>query len=66
MSSRVAITAAGALSPLGDDLETFSEALFAGARGFHEIDRFDQNGVDVHRAAGIDYPRWSPAPAPSP
>lgn len=55
MSSRVAITAAGALSPLGDDLETFSEALFGGARGFHEIDRFDQNGVDVHRAAGIDF-----------
>jgi 3-oxoacyl-[acyl-carrier-protein] synthase II len=50
---RVVITGLGALTPLGNDVETSWENLIAGRSGAAEITQFDSSGYSVHFACEV-------------
>jgi 3-oxoacyl-[acyl-carrier-protein] synthase II len=51
--SRVFVTGAGVVTPLGNDLETSWRRLVAGESGAGPITRFDTSGYDVHFACEV-------------
>jgi 3-oxoacyl-[acyl-carrier-protein] synthase II len=58
---RVVITGLGAVTPLGNDVETFWKNLVAGKSGADEITAFDHSDYPVHFACevkGFDPTRW--------
>ena len=62
---RVVITGLGVVSPLGNDLETFWNALLSGKCGIGPITSFDVSNYDTKIAAEVK--NFDPAPAfPSP
>jgi 3-oxoacyl-[acyl-carrier-protein] synthase II len=62
---RVVITGLGVVSPLGNDLEAFWNALIAGKCGVEKISSFDASGYDTQIAAEVK--NFDPTPAfPSP
>ena len=48
---RVVITGAGAVTPIGNDVETMWNSLVAGKHGISLVDRFDTSDIDVSVAA---------------
>ena len=46
---RIAIAAAGAVTPIGPDLETFWSGLVTGVSGISQIERFDVSDLKVQR-----------------
>ncbi len=50
---RVAVTGMGIISPLGNSVPAFWQALVAGRCGIGPIDRFDTGGYKVHIAAQV-------------
>jgi 3-oxoacyl-[acyl-carrier-protein] synthase II len=60
-NKRVVVTGIGALTPLGNDAETFWENLIAGKSGAGPITHFDPDGFPVRFACelkGFDPTRW--------
>ncbi len=58
---RVVVTGVGALTPLGNDAETFWTQLVAGRDGAGPITRFDSSPFEVHMACEVkefDASRW--------
>src|SRR4029077_17465194 len=58
---RVVITGMGAVSPLGNDVETSWRRLLAGESGAAEITQFDHTDYKVHFACEVkdfDPPTW--------
>jgi len=53
MKTRVVITGLGAVTPVGNDIPSFWEALLAGRSGAAPITRFDSSNLDVHIAAEV-------------
>jgi len=50
---RVVVTGLGCITPVGNDVSTFWQALTAGKHGFGEITRFDASGLKVRIAAEV-------------
>src|ERR687887_1946748 len=50
---RVVITGMGAVTPLGNDVETTWQSLLAGESGAAEITQFDSSGYFVHFACEV-------------
>ena len=50
---RVVVTGLGCISPVGNDVNAFWQALIAGKHGFGEITRFDASGLKVRIAAEV-------------
>ena len=50
---RVVVTGLGALTPIGNDVPTFWQALISGTNGIDNITRFDTTEYKVHLAAEI-------------
>jgi 3-oxoacyl-[acyl-carrier-protein] synthase II len=50
---RIAIAAAGAVTPIGPDLETFWSGLVTGASGISQIERFDVSDLKVQRGGEV-------------
>jgi 3-oxoacyl-[acyl-carrier-protein] synthase II len=64
-SEPVAVIAAGAVTPLGDGLDTFWAALLTGADGISPIERFPVDGLRVRSGGEIKKLRLPPVrPAP--
>ncbi len=62
---RVVITGLGAVSPLGNDVQTSWQNILAGKCGVHRISHFDPSAFDCHIAAEVK--NFDPTPAfPSP
>ncbi len=58
---RVVVTGLGAVTPIGNDVQTFWEALKAGTNGIGRIARFDPTGFDCQIDAevkGLDFDQW--------
>ena len=53
MERRVVITGLGAVTPVGNDVETFWESLKAGKCGITEITKFDSTDYKAHVAAEV-------------
>lgn len=53
MPKRVVITGMGAITPLGNDVETFWEALKLGKNGIDKIDKFDVEDFSTQMAAQV-------------
>lgn len=51
--NRVAITGLGIISPVGNDVKTFEENIFAGRHGIGPITHFDTSDFKVHIAAEV-------------
>ena len=51
MPKRVVITGMGAITPLGNDVDTFWDALKQGKNGIDKIDRFDVDKFSTQMAA---------------
>ena len=51
--NRVVITGMGTVNPIGNNIETFSENLFAGVCGIGPITKFDTTGFKVTLAAEV-------------
>ena len=47
-SRRVVITGMGAITPVGNDVETFWSSLKNGVSGIHTIESFDTSAYDCH------------------
>ena len=52
-SERIAVTAAGVVTPIGQDLDTFWSGLLTGADGISQIERFPVNDLRVGRGGEI-------------
>jgi 3-oxoacyl-(acyl-carrier-protein) synthase len=50
---RIAIAAAGAVTPIGPDLEAFWSGLVTGVSGISQIERFDVSDLKVQRAGEV-------------
>src|SRR6185437_9976229 len=50
---RIAIAAAGAVTPIGPDLETFWSGLVTGVSGISQIERFDVSDLKVQRGGEV-------------
>jgi 3-oxoacyl-(acyl-carrier-protein) synthase len=50
---RVFVTGIGVISPIGNDVISFSDALFLGHCGFAPVTRFDASGLLTHFAAEV-------------
>ncbi len=56
MKRRVFVTGLGVVSPIGNDVKSFSDAIFAGQCGFAPVTRFDASNLLTHFAAEVkDY-----------
>lgn len=58
---RVVVTGMGAVTPIGNDVQTYWEALKAGKNGIGRISKFDPTGFDCQIAAevkGLDQDQW--------
>jgi len=53
MKTRVVITGLGAVTPVGNDIPSFWDALLAGRSGAAQITRFDASNLEVHFAAEV-------------
>ena len=53
MSRRVAVTGLGAISPVGNDVETMWENMVSGVCGIDEITAFDTSDLKVHIAGTV-------------
>ncbi|MDP7134890.1 MAG: beta-ketoacyl-[acyl-carrier-protein] synthase family protein [Planctomycetota bacterium] len=60
MSKRVVITGMGAISPVGNDVETFWDNLSNGRSGLADITRFDT--ADTRNSLGGEVKDWDPPP----
>ena len=61
MKERVAITGLGAVTPLGNDVETVWEGLLSGRSGVDRVSSFDPSSLEVQIAAevkGFDAREW--------
>ena len=50
---RVVITGVGAITPIGNDVQTMWDSILAGKHGISEIDRFDVSDTEVKLAAMV-------------
>ncbi len=50
---RVVVTGMGVISPLGQDVQTFWQALLAGQNGISEIERFDASAFETRIAGSV-------------
>lgn len=57
---RVVITGIGAITPIGNDVQTMWENILAGKHGIAEIDSFDTSDIEVKLAATVK--NFDPAP----
>ena len=53
MTERISITAAGVVTPIGQDLDTFWAGLLTGADGISAIERFPVGDLRVGRGGEI-------------
>jgi len=51
--NRVVVTGLGCISPVGNDVNTFWQAITAGKHGFGEVTKYDASGLKVRIAAEI-------------
>lgn len=64
-ADRIVIVAAGVVTPIGQDLDTFWSALVTGASGISRIERFPVDDLRVGRAGEIKKLREQPGEVPT-
>ncbi len=55
MNRRVVVTGMGAVTPLGNDVNTFWDNLKTGVNGIKKIDKFDTSEIGVNFAASVNF-----------